>query len=75
MNISTEVNMLKRESVSMEPVAWAIFAANGNIRIWSPDQEPVRKVAEREGLPVVPLYSPQQPLVMRSAASAERVRK
>ena len=40
----------------MKPVAWAVFTENGNIRIWSPDQEPVRKAAEKEGLSITPLY-------------------
>ena len=41
----------------MEPVAWAVFAENGNIRIWSPTSEAVEKMAEREGLTVIPLYT------------------
>jgi hypothetical protein len=40
-----------------KPVAWAVFAPNGNIRMWSSDSEPVRKLAEREGLPLTPLYA------------------
>lgn len=42
--------------VSVGPVAWAVFADNGNIRIWSSASEPVRKLAEAEGLKLVPLY-------------------
>ena len=42
--------------VGRQPVAYAVFAGNGNIRIWSTDSEPVRKLAEAEGLPLVPLY-------------------
>lgn len=42
--------------VGRRPVAYAVFADNGNIRIWSTDSEPVRKLAEAEGLPLVPLY-------------------
>lgn len=38
------------------PRAWAVFAPNGNVRLWSTDSEPVRKLAEKEGLPLVPLY-------------------
>lgn len=41
----------------MKPVAWAIFAENGNIRMWSETSEAVEKLAEREGLTVTPLYS------------------
>lgn len=43
--------------VSVGPVAWAVFAANGNIRIWSSASEPVRKLAEAEGMNLVPLYT------------------
>lgn len=38
------------------PRAWAVFAPNGNVRVWSTDSGPVRKLAEEEGLPLVPLY-------------------
>lgn len=40
----------------MKPVAWALFAPNGNIRMWSTDSEAVRKVAAAEGWPLTPLY-------------------
>lgn len=49
------------EQAQQEPVAYALFADNGNIRIWSTDSEPVRKLAEAEGLTLVPLYAPQKP--------------
>lgn len=49
------------EETGRTPVAYAVFANNGNIRIWSKDSEPVRKLAETEGLPLVPLYAPQTP--------------
>lgn len=39
------------------PVAWAVFADNGNIRIWSSASEPVRKLAEETGMKLVPLYA------------------
>lgn len=39
------------------PCAWAVFAPNGNVRLWATDSEPVRKLAEQEGLPLVPLYA------------------
>lgn len=42
---------------SVRPVAWAVFAPNGNIRMWSQDPAPVRKLADDEGLPLVPLYA------------------
>lgn len=40
----------------MKPVAYAIFAENGNIRMWSETSEPVEALAEKEGLTVTPLY-------------------
>ena len=43
--------------VPVGPVAWAVFADNGNIRIWSSASEPVRKLAEAEGMKLVPLYA------------------
>lgn len=57
----------------MEPVAWAVFTKNGNIRIWAPDQAPVRKAAEREGLPVTPLYSIPQWSGMDTAPRDRRI--
>lgn len=41
----------------LRPVAWAILSENGNIRIWSPGNEAVERLAEREGLEVTPLYT------------------
>ena len=41
-----------------EPVAYAVFADNGNIRIWSTDCEAVGiKVMQEEGKQAVPLYA------------------
>lgn len=44
-----------------EPVAWGVFASNGNVRLWSQDREAVRAFAERKGLPLAPLYAAPQP--------------
>lgn len=44
-------------SVGRRTVAYAVFSSNGNIRIWSQDREPVRKLAEAEGRPLVLLCS------------------
>lgn len=41
-----------------EPVAWAVFAPNGNIRLWSQDSEHVRAYAAGFGFEVTPLYAP-----------------
>lgn len=41
--------------VTVRPLAWAVFADNGNIRIWSSASEPVRKLAEENGMRLIPL--------------------
>lgn len=41
----------------MKPRAWAVFAENGNVRLWSQDRDEVRKFAEKTGYKLVPLYS------------------
>lgn len=40
-----------------QPVAWAAFAENGNIRIWTSAQKDIRKLAETVGFELVPLYT------------------
>lgn len=55
------------QAASRPPVAFAVFAPNGNIRLWSTDSEAVRKFAAERGLPVTPLVAsmpapPKQPL-------------
>jgi len=40
-----------------EPVAWAVFADNGNIRIWSTIAEEVRTITKTQGLKISPLYT------------------
>lgn len=39
-----------------KPRAWAVFAENRNLRIWSTDGEGIRKYAEQHNLPLTPLY-------------------
>ena len=41
--------------VTVGPLAWAVFADNGNIRIWSSASEPVRKLAAENGMRLIPL--------------------
>lgn len=38
------------------PRAWAAFTPDGNIRIWTSAPEDVRKLAERVGMELTPLY-------------------
>lgn len=38
------------------PVAWAVFAPNGNVRLWSQNSEAVREYADSNGFPVTPLF-------------------
>lgn len=40
---------------SGEVVAWAAFADNGNIRVWTSASEDVRELAESVGMELVPL--------------------
>jgi len=40
-----------------KPVAWAVFADNGNVRLWSTDCEALRKFATDNGLCLTPLYT------------------
>lgn len=44
-------------SQSATPVAWAVFAPNGNIRMWSRDSEAIHKFAADNGVGVTPLYA------------------
>ena len=39
------------------PKAWAVYAENGNIRLWSANIEEAQKFATENGRPLVPLYS------------------
>ncbi len=57
----------------MRPAAWACFAETGNIRIWSPDHEPVKMAAEREGWEITPLYALPQWASMGSAPKDRRI--
>ena len=41
----------------VRPRAWALFAANGNYRLWSTEREEVERLAAEAGAPVVPLYA------------------
>ena len=40
----------------VRPAEWALFAPNGNYRIWSTVREEVERVAAEAGAPVTPLY-------------------
>ena len=42
---------------AQEPVAYAIFAENGNIRLWSTESQHVKRIAQEKGLSLVPLYA------------------
>lgn len=54
-------------SAVSEPVAYAIFAENGQIRLWSVEAQHVERIAEEKGLELVKLYthpSPPEGMVM-----------
>lgn len=50
-------------STQQHPAAWAVFADNGNVRLWSTDHAEVRAFAERIGQPLIALNPgpPAQP--------------
>jgi hypothetical protein len=50
------------------PIAFAVFADNGNIRLWGRDQEYVKTFAEQHWLDVVPLYAAPEALRASHAA-------
>ena len=56
---------------SVRPRAWAIFADNGNARMWSTLQPHVQKLADAEGLTITPLYDQA---ALDAAVAAERER-
>ncbi len=74
---SPRIQALATENAAIQPageakaVAWAAFADNGNIRIWTSVADDVRKLAESNGLELVPLYAtpPASPV----QAKAEQV--
>lgn len=44
-----------------EPVAWAHFAKNGNIRIWTSAAKEAVRIAKENGIELIPLYTAPQP--------------
>lgn len=42
---------------SATPVAWAVFAPNGNIRMWSTNHAEILKFATEEGVALHPLFT------------------
>jgi hypothetical protein len=72
--VGREVNRLldavleQREAMrDMQPVAYVVYAPNGNVRLWSTEQRQANECAEANGLAVTPLYS--HPSGMNSVAS------
>jgi hypothetical protein len=49
------------DKVEGEPVAWAVFADNGNIRLWSANKSTVERFADENEKPAAPLYTHPQP--------------
>lgn len=46
-----------------EPIAWAKFADNGNIQIWTSSPDEARKIADSSGFELHPLYTSPTPTV------------
>lgn len=53
----TALSELEAMVGEQEPVAYAIFAENGNIRLWSTESQHVKRIAQEKGLSLVPLYA------------------
>jgi hypothetical protein len=49
------------DKVEGEPVAWAVFSDNGNIRLWSANKSTVERFADENEKPAAPLYTHPQP--------------
>lgn len=60
---------------AQEPVAYAIFAENGNIRLWATEPQHVKRIAAEQGLSLVKLYAAPQaaPVAQGDAEDAERM--
>ena len=48
-------------SAGREPVAYAIFAENGNIRLWATEPQHVKRIAAEQGLKLVKIYTHHSP--------------
>lgn len=53
----TALTQLEAMVGEQKPVAYAIFAENGNIRLWSTEPQHVKRIAQEKGLSLVPLYA------------------
>lgn len=63
-------------SAGSEPVAYAIFAENGQIRLWSVEAQHVKRIAAEKGLELVKLYphpSPPEGMVGGWVASKDQM--
>lgn len=52
--------MAAPQQEAQEPVAYAIFAENGNIRLWATEPQHVKRIAAEQGLSLVKLYAAPQ---------------
>lgn len=65
----------EKPAASAEPVAWAHFAKNGNIRIWTSAANEAVRIAKENGIDLMPLYpAPQPDRVAELTAEVERLR-
>lgn len=66
MDIALRMALLASPAVQEEPVAYAVFTGNGNIRMWGTDPAQVEVLRKQHGEALRPLYAAPQP-----ASSAE----
>ncbi|WP_285259210.1 hypothetical protein [Halopseudomonas bauzanensis] len=62
MDLAIRMAILAAPAVQGEPVAYAVFADNGNIRIWCADPIQAKTLIQEYGDQVLPLYTAPQPV-------------
>jgi hypothetical protein len=69
------LGQISRAAAIAEPVAWAHFAKNGNIRIWTSAAKEAVRIAKENGIDLMPLYpAPQPDRVAELTAEVKRLR-
>ena len=57
----------------VQPMVWAIFAENGNCRMWTPDKSHAEATAKDISLQVTPLYAAPQPAAQAAPVDAAKL--
>lgn len=73
MELALRMAILAAPDVQGEPVAYAVFADSGNIRIWSSNPVQAETMRQKYGDQIQPLYTAPQPAEQQPKASAGAV--